>query len=70
MRQTKEAVEIQVPPQNRQEIDTIVKLELDGPAGEIEPIVAASTVADQRRQGEGIERISEESCLRPGQGGR
>lgn len=43
VRQTKEAVEIQVPPQNRQEIDTIVKLELDGPAGEIEPIAAVSS---------------------------
>ena len=43
MRQTKEAVEIQVPPGDRQEIDTIVKLELDGPAGEIEPMVVGST---------------------------
>jgi alpha-L-fucosidase len=42
VRQTKEAVEIQVPPQNRQEIDTIVKLELDGPAGEIAPIGVVS----------------------------
>jgi len=43
VRQTKEAVEIQVSPGNRQEIDTIVKLELDGPAGEIEPIAAVSS---------------------------
>ncbi len=42
VRQTKEGVEIQVPAQNRQEIDTIVKLELDGPAGEIPPLVVAS----------------------------
>ena len=43
MRQTQEGIEIQVPAQNRQEIDTIVKLELDGPAGEIPPLVTAST---------------------------
>ena len=43
VRQTKEAVEIQVSPGNRQEIDTIVKLELDGPAGEIEPIAVISS---------------------------
>ncbi len=38
IRQTKDAIEITVPPQSRQEIDTIVKLTLDGPAGDIEPI--------------------------------
>jgi len=42
VRQTKDAIEIRVPPQDRQEIDTIVKLELDGPAGDIEPIAIAS----------------------------
>ncbi len=42
VRQTNEAVEIQVPAQNRQEIDTIVKLELDGPAGDIEPVATPS----------------------------
>jgi alpha-L-fucosidase len=31
-----------VPAQDRQEIDTIVKLELDGPASEIEPLAVAS----------------------------
>jgi len=43
VRQTKEAVEIQVPPRDRQEIDTIVKLELDGPAGEIKPLAVGSS---------------------------
>jgi alpha-L-fucosidase len=31
-----------VPPQCRQEIDTIVKITLDGPAGEIEPVALTS----------------------------
>jgi alpha-L-fucosidase len=43
VRQTKEAIEIQVPARDRQEIDTVVKLDLDGPAGEIEPMVVGST---------------------------
>jgi alpha-L-fucosidase len=38
VRQTRDAIEVTVPPQDRREIDTIVKLALDGPAGEIEPI--------------------------------
>jgi alpha-L-fucosidase len=42
VRQTDEAIEIRVPPQDRQEIDTIVKLDLDGPAGEIEPVAVGS----------------------------
>jgi alpha-L-fucosidase len=42
VRQTAEAIEIRVVPRNRSEIDTIVKLELDGPAGEIEPLALAS----------------------------
>ncbi|MCU0917879.1 MAG: alpha-L-fucosidase [Planctomycetes bacterium] len=42
VRQTREGIEIRVPPQDRQEIDTIVRLELDGPAGEIEPVAVAS----------------------------
>ncbi len=42
VRQTLDIIEIQVPAQNRQEIDTIVKLELDGPAADIDPIVIAS----------------------------
>ena len=42
VRQTLETIEIQMPAQNRQEMDTIVKLELDGPAADIEPIVISS----------------------------
>jgi alpha-L-fucosidase len=42
VRQTKEAVEIQVPARDRQEIDTIVKLTLEGPTGEIEPLATPS----------------------------
>jgi alpha-L-fucosidase len=42
VRQTPEALEIRVPLQDRQEIDTIVKLQLDGPAGEIEPLATPS----------------------------
>jgi alpha-L-fucosidase len=41
-RRTRDGIEIRVPPQHRQEIDTIVKLELDGPAGEIQPMAAVS----------------------------
>ncbi len=42
VRETHEGIEIDVPPGNRDEIDTIVELTLDGPAGEIEPIPIAS----------------------------
>jgi alpha-L-fucosidase len=42
VRQTAEAIEIRVVPRNRSEIDTIVRLELDGPAGAIEPLALAS----------------------------
>jgi alpha-L-fucosidase len=41
VRQTPEAIEIHVPPRDRRQIDTIVKLELDGPAGDIEPVAIA-----------------------------
>ena len=41
VRQTKDALEIQVPAQDRRPIDTIVRLELDGPAGDIEPVALA-----------------------------
>ncbi len=44
VRQTTDALEIRVPPQDRQPIDTIVKLELDGSAGEIEPVAVAPTL--------------------------
>jgi alpha-L-fucosidase len=42
VRQTQESIEIHVPARDRQEIDTIVKLELDGPAAEIEPVAIRS----------------------------
>jgi len=42
VRQTQDGIEITVPPQSRQEIDTIVKLTLDGPAADIEPIAVPS----------------------------
>lgn len=38
VRQTQDAIEIAVPPQSRHEIDTIVKLTLDGPAADIEAL--------------------------------
>ncbi len=38
VQQTDEAIEISVPPQHRQEIDTIVALTLDGPAAELTPV--------------------------------
>ncbi|NIP22415.1 MAG: alpha-L-fucosidase [Phycisphaerae bacterium] len=38
VKQTDEAIEISVPKEHRQEVDTIIKLELDGPASEIAPI--------------------------------
>jgi alpha-L-fucosidase len=43
VRQTQDAIEITVPSQSRQEIDTIVKLTLDGPAAEIEPVAMSSS---------------------------
>jgi alpha-L-fucosidase len=42
LRQTHEGIEIEVPHEHRDEIDTIVVLELDGPAGEIAPLAIAS----------------------------
>jgi len=38
VKQGKEAVEISVPKTYQQELDTIIKLQLDGPAGEIVPV--------------------------------
>ena len=38
VRQTKESIEIFVPEDYRREIDTIIKLEMDDPAGEIAPV--------------------------------
>ncbi len=37
VKQTKEAIEISVPKAHQQELDTIIKLQLDGPANEIAP---------------------------------
>ncbi len=51
VRQTKDALEIRVPTQERRPIDTIVRLELDGPAAEIEPmaIVPSASASDKAR---------------------
>jgi alpha-L-fucosidase len=38
VKQTGESIEISVPKAYQQELDTIIKLELDGPAGEIAPV--------------------------------
>ncbi len=38
VRQTEEQIEIDVPAEQRQELDTIVVLELDGPAAELRPV--------------------------------
>ena len=38
VKQTKEGIEVSVPKAYQQEIDTIIKLQLDGPAGEIAPV--------------------------------
>ena len=43
VQQTSEGLEIVVPPESRKEIDTIIALELDGPAGTIEPLDLPST---------------------------
>jgi alpha-L-fucosidase len=42
VRQTDKGIEIQVPAGSRQEIDTIVAIKLDGPAGDIPPIPISS----------------------------
>jgi alpha-L-fucosidase len=42
VRQTPEGITVAVPPQYRQDIDTIVALELDGPAGDIAPVGVSS----------------------------
>jgi alpha-L-fucosidase len=38
VKQTEEAIEISIPKEHRQEINTIIKLQLDGSASEIEPV--------------------------------
>ncbi len=45
--QRNDTLEIAVPPQYRQEINTIVKLVLDGPAGDIEPIAIETPQDDE-----------------------
>jgi len=42
LRQTGEGITLSVPAADRQEIDTLIRLELDGPAGDIPPVVAAT----------------------------
>jgi len=42
VRQTPDAIVVAVPTESRQEIDTIVKLTLDGPAADIEPVAMPS----------------------------
>jgi alpha-L-fucosidase len=42
-RQTSECIEISVPPKARRELDTIIVLELDGPAAQIAPTAAGRT---------------------------
>ncbi len=42
VQQTDKGIEIQVPAGSRQEIDTIVAMKLDGPAGDIPPLVISS----------------------------
>jgi alpha-L-fucosidase len=42
VRQTESGIEISVPPQHRQELDTIIQLDLDGPADELKPAPLAA----------------------------
>ncbi len=50
IRQTEKSIEISVPKAYRQEIDTIIKLELDGPAGEIAPASLPSASLAYRKK--------------------
>ena len=50
LKQTPEGIEISVPKQYRRELDTIVKLRLDGPAGRIEPVALASASLAYRKK--------------------
>jgi len=50
VKQTKEGIEISVPKDRRRDIDTIVVLELDGPAGEIAPVgIPSSSLAYRKK---------------------
>jgi len=56
VRQTKEAVEISVPKSYRREIDTIIVLELDGPAKTISPraLLSSSLTAEKRARASNV----------------
>jgi alpha-L-fucosidase len=50
VKQTDEAIEISVPKAYRHEIDTIIKLQLDGPAGELAPIgLPSASLAHEKK---------------------
>ena len=67
--QTDESIRISVPPEHRQELDTIVVLELDGPAAEIEPVrlpsasLAFGRKATASNAFEGMERYSPDKAF-------
>jgi alpha-L-fucosidase len=50
VKQTEESIEISVPKAYRREIDTIIKLNLDGPAGEIAPLNLPSASLAYRKK--------------------
>ena len=50
VRQTEESIDISVPKACRRELDTIIKLELDGPAGEIRPVSLPSASLVYRKK--------------------
>jgi len=50
VKQTEEFIEISVPESYRQELDTIIKLDLDGPAGEIAPLSLPSASLVYRKK--------------------
>ena len=50
VKQTKEAIEIFVPKAHRQELDTIIKLQLDGPASELIPVSVPSASYNMERK--------------------
>jgi alpha-L-fucosidase len=50
VRQTNESIEISVPEAYRQEIDTIIKLDMDGPAEEIAPVSLPSASLAYRKK--------------------
>ncbi len=57
LKQTSDGIVVTVPPRDRQPIDTLVKLELDGPALDIQPI--SLTFNEIRPEGHRLERLSE-----------